>query len=163
MRALLVSGRAFVTPKIRSKTLRRDLRTYVTRGGKSGYLNVPYYWAEYYHDGHSGVVQRKKGKWLVFYKDPKDDPRIKDGYPRTKAGVKRLTAHQFYVDKAAGKLIVTKMVGPVRKVKKNPFFTEGMQGFPQVANAVVRRNLPRLIQEQMRQLGILQVTIHDNI
>lgn len=92
-----------------SKTLRQALRVLKTDDGFV--LNVPHYWAQWFHDGR-GPVTARPGKKLVFYKNPADDPRIQGGYPVRLSDVRRLTKTEFYRDLKAGKLIVAERVGP---------------------------------------------------
>lgn len=92
-----------------SKTLREALRVIPTENGFT--LNVPHYWAQWFHDGR-GPVTARPGHKLVFYKNPADDPRIQGGYPVRLSQVRRLTKAEFYRDLRAGKLIVADRVGP---------------------------------------------------
>jgi hypothetical protein len=160
MRALLIAGRAFVTPKIRSKTLRAALKTYVVGAGRKGLLNVPHFWSWYFHDGR-GPVRTKYSKYLVWYKNPKEDPRLSGGYPVTRSQQRRLQHWEFVRDLNAGKIIMTKTAGPFPKAKANPFFTEGMAGFPAVADKVVRAKLPGYIAAQLRRNGVSGITVKD--
>ena len=162
MRALLQAGRAFVTPKIRSKTLRNSLRTVVDFSGNRGRLNIPYYWARYYHDGRGPVYPVYK-KWLVWFKDPRKDPRLAQGYPmtRTQAMSRRLRMSPavFSALRQSGDIIVVKRSGPA---KANPFFTEGMRGFKTVADQVVRRQFKELLITEMKRRGIYRLKIVDS-
>ena len=85
-------------------------------------VHIPHYWAEYYHDG-SGPVSMPKGRYMVWFRNPKDDPRLKGGYPVKSTDVKRLklTREQFTRYIKEGKLIVRQHVGR----RKGAFFTRG--------------------------------------
>jgi len=61
----------------------------------SGYLNVPHYWAPFYHDRERRGVTRstRQGGMLIWFKDKKRDPRLAGGiYPVTKSQVRHLTS-----------------------------------------------------------------------
>jgi hypothetical protein len=92
-----------------SRTLRQALRVIRTDEGFT--LNVPHYWAQWFHDGR-GVVTARPGHKLVFYKNPAEDPRIAGGYPVRLSDVRKLSREEFYRDLRAGKLIVAERVGP---------------------------------------------------
>ncbi len=92
-----------------SRTLRQALRVLKTEDGFV--LNVPHYWAQFFHDGR-GVVNARPGHKLVYYKNPAEDPRIAGGYPVRLSDVRKLTRTEFYRDLRAGKLIVAERVGP---------------------------------------------------
>jgi hypothetical protein len=162
MKALLVSGRAFVIPKIRSKTLRRYLRQYQAVHGRRGYLNVPQFWAWYYHDGR-GPASSPSGKYLVWFRNPKKDPRLAGGYPFTRREAQarqfgkknRMPSERFARLVKAGEIIVRKRSRSVPSGRANPFFTTGMRGFKGEANNVMRRNLPILLTAEMKRRGII--------
>jgi len=111
--------------KLDSQTLKDSLSIELVPQAKTVTVGVPHYWAIYYHDGR-GPIQAKPGHWLVYFKDPANDPRIARGYPERAADIVRLTREQFYHSLKAGELIVTKRVGPAAP---HPFFTRGMDGF----------------------------------
>lgn len=93
-------------------------------------VEVPYYWAVYYHDGR-GPVRAKRGKKIVYFKDPDDDPRINGAarnYPRRASNIRRLSKKQFERFLRQGKLIAVDSVGPA---DGDPFFTKGLRTFPQ--------------------------------
>lgn len=84
-----------VLPNIPSRVLRDGLETVVEDGG-FGYLYIPHYWALYIHDGHRGPIRPYRAQYLVWFRDPRDDPRLRDGYPIRETDVKRLTKDEFY-------------------------------------------------------------------
>lgn len=81
---------------IPSEQLRAGLITIEEAKGK-GKLHVPHYWALYIHDGRGPSPGAGGGdKILVWFKDPKNDPRYPGGvYPVRLSQVKRLTKAQF--------------------------------------------------------------------
>lgn len=46
--------------------------------GEFGELHIPHYWAVYVHDGYNGFGPRYK-KFLVWFANPEDDPRLAGG------------------------------------------------------------------------------------
>lgn len=94
-----------------SRTLQRALRMEIDEEKQSVRITVPHYWAVFYHDGR-GPIQARPGHFLVFYKNLEDDPRLRGGYPEKRGDIRRLSRTQFYRDLRAGKLIVTRSVGP---------------------------------------------------
>lgn len=93
-------------------------------------LYIPHYWALYVHDGR-GAVKPRRSKFLVWFLDPKDDPRLSGGYPERASDIIRLTRDQFREGLAENRaraaaglppyMIVTKYSGPTRP---NRFFEE---------------------------------------
>jgi hypothetical protein len=141
---------AFVRPRVRraSKTLASALtiRKDAAVGGgliERRRLHIPHYWARYVHDGRpamSAAGHNSRGIF-IWYKNPKQDPRDKGGYPIRRGTRRKLTADELKRDKAAGKVIIAKQVGPQ---KGDPFFSTGpgggMAGFErQVAELVKKR------------------------
>ena len=72
-----------------SKTLRKSMYIIGIRNGVGGQfhcvIHVPQYWAKMYHQGTNAKLGNK---FLVVFRDPKKDPRIKRGYPVTKDDIK---------------------------------------------------------------------------
>jgi hypothetical protein len=99
---------------IPSRTLRQAVTASYrkTPHGHQMSVNIPHYWAIYYHDG-SGPITMPKGKYMVWYRDPKDDPRYRGGYPVTRSQVRPLTLSKKNFNKLVreGKLVVRKSVG----------------------------------------------------
>lgn len=144
---LLDLARDKVLPKIDSSTLRAALQQIIEFGpeGVRGRLHIPHYWAVFYHDGRKGF-SAPAGHKLVFYADPRDDPRLRGGRPVTKADVRPLTRAEFLAGlkknrerRAKGGppfMFVLDSVGPA---DHHPFFTEGMIGFSDEAGPAVLR------------------------
>lgn len=115
------------TARMRSRTLRRELVVRLDLSGVGGVdkiiLSLPYYWAEYAHDGRQ-AINMPPGKYLIFFPDRKDDPRTSFGksYPRTRADRRSLTDDEYKHFQAENKarraaglppaMVVTRSVGP---------------------------------------------------
>jgi hypothetical protein len=103
-----------------------------------------YYWARWVNDGR-GPIEADPGKFLIFFEDPKDDPRIKAGYPRKPEQVKRLTRRQLRKAREEGQLIETESVGPAEGLK---FLERGIQK----SRLEVPPKLQELVQGDVRRL-----------
>ena len=57
-------------------------------------LHLPHYWAVHLHDGHSGV-HPVTAKFLVYFQDPRDDPRWSGKWPVKKSDIRRLTHSEY--------------------------------------------------------------------
>lgn len=146
---------------IRSATLRNALQFEHT-GTETGRLYIPHYWAIYQHDGRGRVSPVTK-RWLVYYRDPADDPRLRGGYPVDLRDVRRLTAEQFKAglaenqqrfkaNPAGGRqqfMVVRPAVGPTAASASYPFFEDGMSTFP----AEAREIIDTVIQGELRSLA----------
>lgn len=75
----------------KSRTLRKSMRLVYVKSGWGGTYHavvfMPQYWARYYHDGTQGR-KLPSNKYLIVFRDPKRDPRIKRGYPTTRESVR---------------------------------------------------------------------------
>lgn len=141
--------------KLKSETLKDSLFIELRPTESEVVVGVPHYWAIYYHDGR-GPIRARPGKWLVYFKDPSEDPRIKGGYPERAADVVRLTREQFLTALAANKLIVTKEVGPAGP---HPFFSRGMDGFQEQVHEPARRYMRSVMQD----LGLVGPVEKDSV
>ena len=76
----------------RSVEYRVDLRSKTSRVS----IGVPHYWAVYLDQGR-GVVKPSSAKVLVWFQNPKDDPRTNGGrnYPVRRRDVRRLSRAQY--------------------------------------------------------------------
>lgn len=122
---------AEATARMKSKTLHRELVVSLDLSGVGGsdkiILSLPYYWAEYAHDGRA-AIDLPPGRYMIFFPDRKDDPRTNYGtsYARTRAEAKsRHLSSEDYKRfreenrqrKAAGLppvMVVTRHVGPAQ-------------------------------------------------
>lgn len=92
--ALLKLGFNFVFPKIPSTQLKAALQIKKI-DNTAGYLWVPHYWAIYVHNGR-GDAGPVSSTYLVWFRNPQDDPRYPGGkYPVKRSDIKRLTKEQF--------------------------------------------------------------------
>lgn len=144
---LLTLGARRVRPKIPSKTLRLALQKRVS-SDTEGSLFIPHYWAIYVHDGRAAPFgPRPGGVFLVFWRNPANDPRLINGKtPERASQLRSLTQREFR--EAARQEHEARLAGrpsPVtitRQVKKRtiatPFFENrgrgGMRGFLEEAN-----------------------------
>ena len=127
---------AFCTSRQLRKRMRREVLVSTPVQAK-GVLNVPQYWAIYKHDGR-GIVKTQSANFLVWFPNPKDDPRLVNGEsPINRADIKRLnqviSKAEFNRLRKSGKMVVSKLSGAMSKSKANPFFSNepngGMAGF----------------------------------
>jgi len=138
-----------VRKSIGSRTLRAALQLIINESEERADLFIPHYWAVYYHDGR-GPVRPVNARKLVFFDDPRDDPRLRNGRPVRESEVQRLTKEQYLeglrrnADRAVRGLrpfmYVVDSVGPAAP---RPFFTELEAGAAQRADDVVLRVFER--------------------
>lgn len=97
----------------KSRTLAKSMELIEGAVPGEARINVPHYWAVFYHDGR-GPIRAKPGHYLVYFKRPEDDPRTDGGsnYPTRSAEVRRLSRNEFYRYLREGKIVVTRSVGP---------------------------------------------------
>lgn len=100
-----------------------------------------YYWARWVNDGR-GPVSARPGGFLVYFDDPKFDPRIKGDYPRKPAQVKRLGQ---LTERQLDHVIFAKEVGPTEGLE---FLQKGVRKTREEAPAKVRE----LVQGDVRRL-----------
>lgn len=155
-RILARAGRAGlrrVKPEIPSKVLRRACRFQETKEtvlGSSGQLYIPHYWAVILHDGRRAVRTRGR-KFLVWYKNPRQDPRLQGGKTPARyadRGKLQLTPQQFREELKKGRIIVSQKS---RAVKGKPFFGnkpgEGMYGFEQEVSLIALEEIRKEMRE----------------
>lgn len=151
-----------VEPQIPSTTLRDALRLEISTAllRPRAVLYLPHYWAVWVHDGRGPVAPTER-TWLVWFQNPKDDPRTAGGrnYPVRVSDVVRLTQAQWEDGLAenarrrkAGQepyMIVTKHAGPVRFPESFAFFEAGMESFGVVVGPVVREEFDRHVKSRV--------------
>lgn len=139
---------ARVRKSIGSRTLRAAIRLIINESEERGDLFIPHYWAVWYHDGR-GSVSPVNARKLVFFDDPNDDPRIKNGRPVRESQVRRLTKEQYQEGLRRNRLrppgsrpfmYVVDSVGPAAP---RPFFNQLSEGAAQRAEGVVFREFER--------------------
>lgn len=162
-------GRAamvWVRPKIPSRTLRKALNLFVV-SDTEGRIQIPHYWALYVHNGR-GPFSAPAGRYLVWFRNPKDDPRLRNGVTPVRASqLRHLTPSEYYhwlqVNAQARKegrdppMVVTRAVR--KGTPPNRFFATdgGMRGFPQRAQEVVREDVLKHIRESIGKGGLLHI------
>jgi len=96
-----------VKPFIGAKALRESL---TVRPDRDGHLVFRFaqYWARWYIEGRRAVSGN-----LIYFKDPRDDPRLANGFPAThRQEVRRLTRAELRDALEDDKVIMTDHVGP---------------------------------------------------
>ena len=113
-----------------SNALLTALRVSSVGKGKAS-ISVPHYWAPFYHDGRGRAPKSdRSGRFMVWFKNPGDDPRWGPKLPVFRNQVRRLTKEEFRAGMAENRrrgrgdpyMIVAKF-SP--KAKSNPFFLRG--------------------------------------
>ena len=148
-------GRARFAVESHSRTLGRAV-TYYKDTETEGAVHLPHYWAVYLHDGR-GRITMPPGQYLVWFRNPLNDPRLRGGnYPVTRREIRRLSKveFEFWLEenrrarrrKTPVPMIIARSVGPTKPTR---FFSNngGMFQFWQDANFVARD----LVQSEMRK------------
>lgn len=132
-----------------SKTLRRAMQVRVDSQTEAR-VHIPHYWAVFYHDGRGPIVA--KGKKLIFFANPKNDPRLVGGFPIKRSDIKHLSEDEYLDGLEKNKALrgtgqvymhVLESVGPS---PAHPFFDQGMVGFIRVVNEIVQEEIGRTVQ-----------------
>ena len=120
---------------------------------------IPHYWAAYYHDGR-GAFSAPGGRFLVFFADPEDDPRLEGGYPVRAEDVRHLTKDEFYSGLAENErraalggepfMFVVRSVGPMAG---HPFFDQLADGAASRMDLIAEGALDAYVQEQIDEEG----------
>lgn len=162
LRVLAEQARRLVArPRILpSETLRKTLFVRKSTKTNTYVLGSPYYWAYYYHEGRGAMEQTGKSgkKFLVWFQNPKDDPRIAGGYPKTRSQRKRLSKEDFVQGAAMNRrmdpsgetmpyMIITKKAGPMIG---RPFFDNGLKNFRAAARRTIRNKFPQFVKERIK-------------
>lgn len=130
--------RAYAAIPRRFGFLRKDLEIQIASKSVARLYLDPYY-ALYVHDG-SGPLNREGDGSVppyVWYKNPKEDPRLSAGRtPSRAANLRHLNGEQFRRAYAARKLIVTRSI---KRRKASLFFDNkvGMKGFRQEVSTII--------------------------
>lgn len=82
---------------IPSRTLRSAVELILDESNARARLFIPHYWAIYLHDGTSGANPRSASK-LVFFDNPKDDPRRRGARKPERASQERRLTKAEYAD-----------------------------------------------------------------
>jgi hypothetical protein len=157
-----------VLPKIPSAALRRSLTSRIeeTLEGMLAVLSIPHYWAIYLHDGRGPIEKGPTDGFLVFFKNPEEDPRIAGGYPVRASDIRRLTKAQWQEGLRRNRdhlrnggdifdvpMIVVKRVGPAQGAF---WFTQGMAGFDIEAGAIISARFDAYIQDIIAEPGMTE-------
>lgn len=144
-----------VRSRVGSKTLRAALHLVLDESELRAALFIPHYWAIYYHDGR-GAISPVNARKLVFFDDPRDDPRIQAGYPERSSQIRRLTKRQYergleinrerFAKGERPFMFVVDRVGPQGG---QPFFDELAVGAAGRAAPTVLRIFDAYMQEQV--------------
>ena len=151
-------------PRIPSRTLRRALVTLRITDTQVK-MHITHYWAVFVHEGRREA--RPRGQFLAWYRNPKDDPRLRPFGGQTPPRASQLlglrqviSTQQFREDIRAGKVVFADRSAPVAGV---PFFSNeaggGMHGFVdqanQVATPLTRRHILESIgKENLRERDV---------
>ena len=150
-----------ILPRIGSSTLRKALRLIVEANQGRARLFIPHYWAVYYHDGRGGFGPKSARK-LVFFDDPRDDPRAPT--PERQAQVRRLTRAEYEeglrrnaLRRAAGFtrpfMYVVSSVGPAAG---NPFFEDASRNAAVINGPEIARIFSEEVREALRNDRVLR-------
>lgn len=95
----------------KSTHLRTSLYTAIGAGyPKRSHIRTDYYWATVYNDGRK-AVSPKNSKYLLWFRNPRLDPRLSKGYPATRlseVGTLKIPSLQMRNLIRAGQIIVRK-------------------------------------------------------
>lgn len=139
-----------------------------------GFLSVPHYWALYYHLGRKNLppIRPKSANVLVWFKDPKKDPRLNNGQsPVYRSQIKQLnlSAAEFKRLRHAGELIIAKRsprTGPAQ-FEGNPFFSDkpggGLAGIENNLVSISERETHKAVESWLKSSGLKNKTIVRNI
>lgn len=148
-----------------SETLARSMQVNVFRlpgrlGTVQASVHIPHYWAVYVHDGRRPF---RKGRYMVWWRNPKLDPRLQNGKsPRRARNVRRLTRDQFLAamalrdewikqggDPFDAPVIITKAIR--KPTRPNTFFSNepagGMFGFRDIAGRIAQDEMSRFVKD----------------
>lgn len=129
-----------------------------------GVLHIPHYWALFVHDGRGPF---RKGRYMIWYRDPRLDPRLQNGKtPKRVKDLRKLTRDQWRRaveirnrwieaggDPYDAPVIITKAIR--KPTAATPFFGndpgEGMHGFSADAGRIAQEEFSRHVRSVMGQ------------
>lgn len=165
LRALAEKARQLVAREriLPSETLRKSLYVRKLPSKDEYVLGTPYYWAYYYHEGR-GPVEPVSKQFLVWFRNPKDDPRLQSGYPKRKSDRKRLTKQQFIEGAARNReMDPSGLTMPYMVISKRskpaigrPFFDNGLRNYRAAARRLIRSKFPQFIKERIKLDQVLR-------
>lgn len=141
---------AKVKAKVTSQTLRQSFRLRKLPGKDAVAIATPYYWARYFFNGR-GEVSPKEKTWLVWFQDPRTDPRNQGGYPKRKSDRRRLTKEEFAWGMAMNRLlangddtmpfmVISQHSGPAEGTDE---LRKALKNFPRTARRIIKREFQR--------------------
>lgn len=165
-------GRAKVRPRVRkgtgsghgSRTLAAAIRVEIARFNVA-HISIPHYWAIYVHDGRGPFGPKRQG-FYVWFRDPKQDPRLNRGHGWERLSQKRrLTRSEFqaglamnhaHLDRGGSPrslpMIITKQIR--RGMKPNKFFSNaprgGMFGFKREADKIIGEDFDKYVLRRLK-------------
>lgn len=171
-RRLGEAGVRVARPRVRavSETLARSMSVGVARSSRrfrandiEARISIPHYWAVYAHDGRKPF---SKGRYMVFWKNPRNDPRRapRGKTPPRRAALRSLSRAEFlrawsvrqnWIDSGGdpydSPVIITKRI---RKATPPTRFFEnsaggGMAGFPDVASRIAQREFSEYVKSRL--------------
>jgi hypothetical protein len=146
-----------------SETLRQSLTTEMETNflfaSAKGRLVIPYYWAEFVHNGRGDAYP--KGTYMIYFPNKRDDPRTEGAtaYPKQLGSRRKLTREELdYFDeinrerrrlKQPPIMVMKKRVGPGEQAQPGKqFYVRALRVFPKVQAvenrllAIVRKIAP---------------------
>lgn len=153
-------GMGKARPSVPSRTLRKGLNVFLVDDNNVR-IQIPHYWAIFVHDGRGPFVATRT-VFLVWFRNPRDDPRLRGGVTPVRANqLRRLTKSQFKEGLEANRRAVAEGREPpmivthrVRKgTKPTRFFGnepgEGMHGFDRQAGEEISRSFSQHVRRSM--------------
>lgn len=169
-------AKGFCTSRqLRASMYRKE--TLSTGKKATGRILVPQYWAKYKHNGRD-MVKPVSANMLVWFRDPKDDPRLTNGQsPIYRSEIKALTNGQWKYWSGRNKrarrakqpvpMIVRKSVGPMASQKRNPFFSDapggGLAGLPDRIDSIASRESFKYVDSWLRSTGLKRKHVKTSI
>ena len=150
---------ALATDSRRGKALRDNMQIRLEKNQGNSVdtlVHLPFYWAIYYHDGRNSIA---KGTFMVFFRNPDEDPRIDGGsrnYPVRVTDIRplTLTPERFRALARSGRIIITKRVGPTRA---HPFFeAAGFRGLQKEVTPFAILEIERCIEELLTERDVFR-------
>lgn len=97
-----------------------------------------YFWVRFVNDGRRAIRLRKP-RQMIFFLDPKDDPRISTDYPRKAGKRRKLTESEFIDARERDLIVVTQTVKATRPTR---FIEAGIRD--------ARKTVPKRVLEAIR-------------
>lgn len=173
--AELAAAKARPLVASKSRTLGRLLRVVdypPSRNKARSAAYIPHYWAIYVHDGR-GTFAAPAGKYLIWFRDPRNDPRHRGNYVERLSEKRTLTKQDFEFWLGENRRVIEQyrktnkdlplhlipvpmiVVERVRKgVAPANFFDNGigMAGFGQQASGHAQAEFSKHVQDQLGEL-----------